>query len=227
VTSAVFIVEMLPPLFFGSVAGVFADRWDRRRALIIINGIQAVVLMPLLAVHSAAQLWIVYVVSLAEALLAVFAAPAESALLPRLVAEDQILTANSLGSLGVGLARLIGSPLGGVVVGVFSLSGVVVLDAVSFVFAALLIAGTRIAPALARAAEAAPAAARSFRREWLAGLRIILGNRRIAILFTTQLLQSVAQGIFLILYRIARKAAVPLGRADARACVGLSQRSYP
>src|SRR5271165_4005306 len=39
-TGAMFIVETIPTLVLGSLAGVFADRWDRRRTLIVTNMVQ-------------------------------------------------------------------------------------------------------------------------------------------------------------------------------------------
>src|SRR5262249_48630139 len=63
VTSTVFIVDLVPPLLFGPLAGVLVDRWNRRRILIVVNLLQALVLLPLLTVHGKNDLWIVYAVS--------------------------------------------------------------------------------------------------------------------------------------------------------------------
>jgi len=68
-TSVTFIVETLPSVLLGSVAGVFVDRWDRRRTMVAANLAQAAGLLPLLAVRSADQLWLVYTVSVFEAIL--------------------------------------------------------------------------------------------------------------------------------------------------------------
>jgi MFS family permease len=45
-TAVVFIVELVPALLLGSVAGVFVDRWDLRRTMITVNLVQAVLLLP-------------------------------------------------------------------------------------------------------------------------------------------------------------------------------------
>ena len=52
---------------FGAVAGVFADRWDRKRMMITANVLQAAGLVPLLLVHSAGRVWIVFLVMFAGA----------------------------------------------------------------------------------------------------------------------------------------------------------------
>jgi MFS family permease len=201
VTSTVFIVEFLPPMLFGSFAGVLVDRWDRRMTLIIGSSLQALILLPLLLVHSAADLGIVYGVSVAEAFLTLVTTPAVGALLPRLVEEDQVLQANSFGSLSAALARLLGAPLGGVVVGLLGLPGVVLLDAASFILAGVLILAMRVTRQQTRAVRSEGDAAHpAIWREWRDGLRVIARNPRLITLFIVGGLQSLAQGIFLILY---------------------------
>ena len=48
-TGAIFIAETLPRLLFGSVAGVFVDRWDRKRTMVVSDLSRALILLPLLA----------------------------------------------------------------------------------------------------------------------------------------------------------------------------------
>ena len=55
-TGIMFIVETLPGLCFGSLAGVFADRWDRRRTMIVTDLLRALILLPLFLVQEHAWL---------------------------------------------------------------------------------------------------------------------------------------------------------------------------
>ncbi|HYF61961.1 MAG TPA: MFS transporter, partial [Herpetosiphonaceae bacterium] len=89
-TSISFMTRMLPGLLFGSLAGVFVDRWDRKRIMLICNLLLAASLLPLLLVRSAEWVWIVYFTTFASSLAGQFFGPAENALLPRLVGEDQL-----------------------------------------------------------------------------------------------------------------------------------------
>jgi MFS family permease len=52
-TSGIFVAGLLPALLLGSVAGVFVDRWDRKRTMIIANMVFAVIVLPLFALRSA------------------------------------------------------------------------------------------------------------------------------------------------------------------------------
>src|SRR3954449_10838498 len=75
-----------PQVLLGAVAGVFADRWDRRRTMIAANLLLAAGLLPLLLVTGADRIWVVYPVLVFEAVVETFFAPAEQAMLPRVVA---------------------------------------------------------------------------------------------------------------------------------------------
>jgi MFS family permease len=201
-TSILFMVEQLPTILLGSVAGVFVDRWDRRRTLLIGNAIQGAVLLSLLAVRSADQLWLVYVVALIESVAAQFIGPAVNALLPRLVDEEHIVSANSLVGINNNLARLVGSPLGGVIVGFWSLTGVVLLDSASFFLAMLMILGVSATSRRDRGPkpEESHNPWGTVWQEWVNGLALIRRSRTLTVLFSVVVLQAAAQGIFLVLY---------------------------
>ncbi|MDQ2715650.1 MAG: MFS transporter, partial [Chloroflexota bacterium] len=91
-TSITLITGFVPMLLLSSLAGVFVDRWDRRWTMIISNLLLALGLLPLLLVHSRESLWIVFVVQFVESCIAQFVQPAESALLPNLVSEEQLVS---------------------------------------------------------------------------------------------------------------------------------------
>jgi MFS family permease len=139
VTASVFLVGLLPGLVVGPLAGVLVDRWDRRRTLVAVSLAEAAFLLPLLAVDGRDRLWIVYLVIAVEATLAQLNDPARNALVPTLVPKDDLVGANALIGLNTNVARLAGSPLGGILVEVAGLPGLVIGDAASFLLGAALI----------------------------------------------------------------------------------------
>lgn len=139
VTASVFLVGLLPGLVAGPLAGVLVDRWDRRRTLVAVSLAEAAFLLPLLAVDGRDRLWIVYLVIAVEATLAQLNDPARNALVPTLVPKDDLVGANALIGLNTSVARLAGSPLGGILVEVAGLPGLVIGDAASFLLGAALI----------------------------------------------------------------------------------------
>src|SRR5262245_42471808 len=92
-TGGMIIATILPHLLFGSIAGVYVDRWNRKQVMVAANVIRAVILLTLLLVPFG-WLWVVYAVAFLETTFAAFFNPAENALLPRLVGEDRLLAAN-------------------------------------------------------------------------------------------------------------------------------------
>jgi len=186
-TGAMFIVETLPRLFLGSVAGVFVDRWNRRWTMIAADFSRALILLPLLSLHGSGATWLVYVVAFAETTLSQFFSPAFGALLPTLVEERHLTAANSLNSLGEELTRLIGPTLGGAMFGLLGLHSVVLADSFSYVFSGIMIlliilpVSTIATPAGGIPAGVSPLL--SVWREWLAGLRLMRKERLIAVLF--------------------------------------------
>jgi MFS family permease len=203
VTATVFLVGLLPGLVVGPLAGVLVDRWDRRRTLVAVSLAQAAFLLPLLAVDGRHRLWVVYLVMAAEAALAQLNDPARNALVPALVARDDLVGANALIGLNANLARLAGSPLGGLLVELAGLPGLVIGDAVSFLVGAALLGlvrrPPRAEPAEPREVSTAPAPP-GVVGEWVDGLRVTLGDRGLRWGLVVNGLAAVAQGIFTVLF---------------------------
>ena len=181
-TAGMIVARLAPSIVVGSVAGVFVDRWNRKRVLVWANLLQAAVVALLLLVPGQGWLGVVFVVAGAQAVLAAFSSPSESALLPTLVEGSELVAANALNTLNNRLGRLAGAPLGGLLLAQVGLEVVVVVDAATFLVAAALIAPIS-APWTPRAVVGAASAWESFVREWLQGLRLVGRDRTIALLF--------------------------------------------
>ncbi len=209
-TGAMFAAGLLPNVLFGSVAGVFVDRWDRKRTMVVANLLLAVSVLPLLVVPGTGWLWVVYAVAFVQSCFGVFNEPAENSLLPRLVERDRLVAANSLNALNNNAARLVGPALAGLVVGWFGLVGVVIVDAVSFFVAALLVSlisvwggPERIAGRSAATADEISAGTASLAavwREWLEGLKLVTRGRVILTLFVVGAVTGLGEGVFAALF---------------------------
>lgn len=193
-TAVMAAASLAPRLAFSSMAGVWVDRGDRRNILAVASLSQGIIVLPLLLVQSPADLWIVYLASFFQTAAAVFFYPAENALLPQLVEEQQLLPANSLNALNNHLARLIGPPIGGLLLTQLGLSGVVLCDSVTFLVAGAMVLMIQ-KPAGPRLPETRPpgdlkTAWSGFRKEWLEGLAILGRDRTVALLFISFVLLS-------------------------------------
>jgi predicted MFS family arabinose efflux permease len=109
------LLQWLPPLLFGLWAGALTDRLDRRRLVIMVDSLRAVVLL-LLAVAVATDVASITLVLVAMFLLGTaetFADNASSTLVPMLVQRDDLALANSRIQAGfVTVNQLVGPPLG-------------------------------------------------------------------------------------------------------------------
>jgi MFS family permease len=227
-TGTMFIAATVPRIFLGSVAGVFVDRWDRQRTMVFINLALALILLPLLLVRSTEMLWLVYVVAFAQSAIAQFFRPAENALLPTLVGEEHLLAANSMNALNNNLARLLGPALGGVLALAVGLTGVALVDAATFLIAAILIALIRQPLDAARTEAPKQTPGGSFGaiwHDWLAGLRLVRGNRLVMGLFTIAAITSVGEGVLSVLFvpfvtDVLRGDALELGWLMSAQAVG-------
>ena len=130
-TAAIFVIELAIGVLLGPYGGTLADRWDLRRTIVATNVLHAVSLLPLLTV-TRTRLWPAFVVLAIQTVLRQLNDPASFALVPRVVSPEQLVPANAAQSTSSSLARLIGSPLGGIAVAVGGLWSVVVADAITF-----------------------------------------------------------------------------------------------
>jgi MFS family permease len=172
----------------GAVAGVYVDRWDRRRTLVAGNLSLAAIVAPLALVTTADRVWIVYVVAFCQAIAVQFVSPAEAALLPRLVPSSLLPAANGLNALNNNLARLVGPVLGGFAAAL-GIGVVVGVDVVSFLLAAVLVAAIGGMHRADRAEE------RHVGAELLDGLRLIRDTAVVAVLIGLLFVTSIGEGV--------------------------------
>lgn len=132
----------VPTVLLGPVAGAVADRFDRRRIMLLADMLSALVLFACLAAVSVGlKLPAVYLAVAAVAVISTFDRPASEALLPRLVAEGGLGRANSSVRLATRLAWIAGPAVASGLLSSGGLSLVLGVDAASFVFSGLLVLG--------------------------------------------------------------------------------------
>ena len=202
-SAATLLSSFVPQVLVGSVAGVFVDRWDRKRTMVVTNLLLAAGLLPLLLVSGVDRIWLVYVVLAAQSCIEVFFGPAEQAFLPRVVDDADLVAANGLNGQVRNLARLLGSLLGGVIAATGGIRAVAVADAVTFVLAAVLVmriraAGRALTPAEVagdEATEVVRGRAAALVEEWRVGFRTAASNPVLRTLMIALLITSTGEGI--------------------------------
>jgi predicted MFS family arabinose efflux permease len=125
----------LPIMLFSLVGGVFADRADRRKVLLMSQYIQmssAFLLTALFAFH-VVKVWHILSLSFIVGLGQSFGGPAYSALLPTLVDAEDLSNAVAMNSIQFNLARIIGPSIGGFAYTIFGAAWCFALNGLSFI----------------------------------------------------------------------------------------------
>lgn len=135
-----FVVRMLAPFLVSPIAGVAADRYSRKRLLILADLGRAITVLGFLLVRDARQVWLLFTLTFIQLAISGFFFPARNAILPDIVSQGQLGTANALSSATWSVMLAFGAALGGVVAGGWGIYPAFVIDSFSFLFSALLIA---------------------------------------------------------------------------------------
>jgi MFS family permease len=155
----VFVAATLPNLFLGPIAGAYVDRWNHRDVMVVSDLLRAavVLVMPIAAITN---VWLVYPLIFLITTISIFFRPARVAILPRIVAEEDLLTANSALWAGETFADIVGYPLAGLFVAFLgtALPLAFWIDAATYGASAILIASIAV-PVARRARAGSPVAA--------------------------------------------------------------------
>jgi MFS transporter, DHA3 family, macrolide efflux protein len=175
------IAEAVPSFTVGLVAGVYVDRWDRRRVMLAADLLRAGIVLSFAFVGSPALVPLLYVLGFTQASIATFFRPARGALLPHIVPAEGLAAANSLAQGSQVIGALLGTGLAGLIFAAFG-TGLLgfAIDSATFLLSFIFIA--RISPAVGRVTEErAAAATRGGVRGGIAeGFRIVRGSRVLA-----------------------------------------------
>lgn len=139
----------LPQLVLGPLAGVAADRWDRRRVMAVSSVAAAAAVAIMLLGIAPGRYWVLYIALTAETCAAIFYTPALQARIPEVVGTGTLLSsANSLSVMTSGAVRLIGGPIGGVLFALIGIRWLIGADILSYLVAGVAVLMTSRRPAL-------------------------------------------------------------------------------
>jgi MFS family permease len=168
---AVFMVATLPNLLFGPFAGTLVDRWEHKEVMIVSDLLRAAVVL-VIPIAVSIHVGLVYPLVFAVTTISIFFRPARVAIVPRMVDEDELLTANSALLVAETSADVIGYPMAAVFVAALgsALPLAFWVDAATYVGSALLLSAVIVPP---RVKAAAREIGRSLTRELRDGWRFL------------------------------------------------------
>lgn len=176
-------VITLPSLFVLPFSGVLIDRLDRRYISITLDLVRsaAVATVALLAFSGGIHVWHIYAMGVVLGLGAFVFWPNMAALTQETVTAPDVVALNALVMGGAQAGWMIAGGMVGFLYAHIGLAGVLALDASSYAVSALLFFRLRKGKHLVHQGQAPPLSVRAFNREFAAGARYALAQRRVLI----------------------------------------------
>ncbi|SEK32177.1 MFS transporter, DHA3 family, macrolide efflux protein [Paenibacillus sp. cl141a] len=174
-----FAFNFLPGLLFSLFTGTFVDRWPKKRVLALTYLSRGIVvsLTAFLYAIGSLQVWHLFVFTFLNSTLECFSRPAETSIVPRLLPKEQLLAGNSFSTSVSRSAELIGLSIAGALIALIGISGTILIDAVTFLIAAVIIAFMPNPEAAEQAEFSGPVPEKN---------RTVLGDIKEALLFVKQ-----------------------------------------
>jgi MFS family permease len=179
--AAVLAAQAFPALLLAPVTGGVADRFDRKKILIVSDVIRAGLALSLLGAGAVGGIWFPLLVIGLEGAGAAFFYAASGGALPNVVDADELAAANVLMSSAWGAMLAVGAALGGLFAAAVSRDAAFVVNALSFLASAALVA--RIGR---RLQEPIRTASVGFLESTRDALRYAIGHRRVTALLTSK-----------------------------------------
>ena len=133
------LLRFIPPMLISPYSGVLVDRLNRKQIMVYSNLLRFFVVPIFLLATTPDRLWIIYAVTFVQFTLSAFFEPAQSAIIPSLVKPGKLVEANTLTTVTWSVMLAAGAIIGGVFASVFGATAAILVDAVTFIVAALLI----------------------------------------------------------------------------------------
>jgi MFS family permease len=132
-------IRVVPFLLFGPLGGFLADRFSRKKILIITDLSRIAFAISFVFVNNESDIWIVYLSTFVLAAGEAIYAPARKSFIPLLVKKENIIKINSLEQVMLGVVLIAGSFSGGIVTFFFGPDMTFWFNGLSFLIAAMII----------------------------------------------------------------------------------------
>ena len=224
--SGLFLASYLPIFLASPVAGMVADRFNRRTVLIVTDLLRAVIVLCYLFIRGPEDLWLFYVLAVLQFTASAFFSPAQSALIPNLVDEKDLLTANALDATTWSTMLAVGALLGGITTATLGVQSAYVLDSLTFLLSAWLVRQVVLrpkvaVPPMASLAQTEPAGGELHVTEahtgesgwsaYAAGLRYLAGRPFLMVVALTKAGAAIIWGLVNVIEVPLAERVFPLG----------------
>jgi MFS family permease len=199
--SGVLVAVGLPSLLFGPIAGVFVDRWDKKRTMLWMDSIRMFLIALLILASnppflpwrtsSEIQLSAIYITVFLSSLCSQFFTPARGVLIADIVPQEQLGRASGLAQISQSIAMIMGPPLAAPVLFGFGVQWALLFNALTFLISFLCIRALQV-PSSAKSTE--KMGSTNFSRDFIEGLSFSTKSPVLQVLFVTIIVASLGAG---------------------------------
>ncbi len=181
------VLGVLPALLLGPLAGVFSDRWNKRRIMLLSDLLRMLISLGLMAAFAWHSLTLTYVCIVTSAAIAVFFEPARFSLVRTVVKDASDLSrANALTESGMRLLTLLGPATATAIYFVAGGAWAFAIDSVTFGVSALTVFAVHLdSTAIRPEVDEEHISISAFWREALAGFSYLRGNVALMLFMVT------------------------------------------
>ncbi len=139
IVSSFLVASMLPELIFGPVAGVYIDRWDKKKIVVVCDFSRGVIVLLLAFLYQSnhLEIWHIYVAALCISLCSALFNPTTMSVIPVIVEKDKLQQANALSQMVVGVVSVIGPLLGASSIALVGYIGVFIGNGISYIISGI------------------------------------------------------------------------------------------
>jgi len=199
---SLFVIRMLAPFLVSPLAGVLADRYNRKRLLVIADILRGIVVLGFLLVQTAEQVWLLYALTAIQLAFSGVFFPARNAIIPNIVSRSELGAANAISTTTWSVMLSLGAAIGGLVAGQWGNYPAFVVDSISFFLSAYFISHVQYTHAAEESPEPAGARAQIAAgfRQYADGLKYLKDHKDIfAITLHKPAISLLANGAFQVL----------------------------
>src|ERR1041384_4463409 len=210
----IMVARFLPSVVMGPLSGVVADRFSRRTIMIASDIVRAIVVLGFLFVRRPDQLWLIYVLTVLQLTFSTFFEPAKTATIPSIVEPRELVTANAISSVTWSAMLTLGAAAGGAVTDWFGTDAAFVIDSLTFLASAALVASVRFPKRAARAKTKLTISKALGITDTLEGMRYVRQRPRVLAFLLVKPAWGLGGGILTLLAVFGEKI-FPVGRSIA------------
>jgi MFS family permease len=221
------VARFLPSFVVGPLSGMVADRFSRRHIMIVSDILRAIVVLGFLLVRRPEEVWLVYALTILQLVFSTFFEPAKTAVIPSIVTGRELLAANAVSSVTWSVMLTLGAACGGLVTGWFGTDVAFILDSLTYLVSAALVATVRFPRRRERAKRKLTISKALGITDTIEGARYVWQRPRVFALMMVKPAWGVGGGILTLLavfggkiFPVAGKAAVGIGVLYAARGIG-------